>query len=143
MATLAPRHAAVLALGLAAAFLIQAGRAEAAGSYWRCELDRVVVISNSSAARCEFLLRATVRYEQLLTDLVRWEAEATFKPLRLYSLTRADAREAMYTDKELDERTFPGIRSKYLPDAQSNVATIVDVGGDDPLQSVLFLYSQS
>jgi hypothetical protein len=142
MATLALRHAALLAWGLAT-LLSHPGRAEAAGPYWRCERDRVTVISNSSAARCEFLLRATVRYEQLLTDLVRWEAEATFKPLRLYSLTRADAREVMYTEKESDERTFPGIRSKYLPDSESNVAAIVAVDGDEPLQSVLFLYGQS
>ncbi|HEY7641122.1 MAG TPA: hypothetical protein VH814_15450 [Steroidobacteraceae bacterium] len=143
MATLAARHASLLALGVAATLLINAGRAEAAGPYWRCEMDRVTVIANGSANRCGVLLRATVRYEQLLTELVRWDAETIFKPLRLYSLTRGDAREVMYTEKELAERTFPGIRSKYLPDSDSNVATIVDVGGDDPLQSVLFLYGQS
>ena len=145
MATRARRHTALLALGWAATFLIHASRAEAAAPYWRCELDRVTVISNSSATRCELLLRATLRYEQVLTDLVRWEADATIKPLRLFSLTRADAREVMYTEKELDQqaRTRSVIRSKYLPDAEVNVATLVDVGGDEPLQSVLFMYGQS
>lgn len=145
MATLAPRHAALLASGLAATLLIHAGRAEAAGSYWRCELDRVSVIANGSAARCELLLHATLRYEQLLTELVRWAPDATIKPLRFYSLTRGDAREVMYTEKELDAqtRTRSTIRSKYLPDADFNVAAIVDIDGDEPMQSVLFLYGQS
>jgi hypothetical protein len=126
-------------------FSIQASRAEAAASYWQCALDRVTVISNSSATRCEILLRAALRYEQVLAELVRWEADATIKPLRLYSLTRADAREVMYTQKELNDqtRTRSVIRSKYLPDSELNVATIVDVDGDEPLQSVLFMYGQS
>jgi hypothetical protein len=52
----------MLALGLAATLSIHAGRVEASASYWRCGQDRVTVISNSSAARCENLLRATHRY---------------------------------------------------------------------------------
>lgn len=145
MATLAPRHAALLASWLAATLLIHTGCAEAAGTYWRCELDRVTVIANGSAVRCELLLHATLRYEQLLTELVRWAPDATIKPLRFYSLTRGDARDVMYTEKELDEqaRTRSTIRSKYLPDAELNVATIVDIDGDEPMQSVLFLYGQS
>lgn len=145
MATLAPRPAALFASWLAATLLIHTGRAEAAGSYWRCGLDRVTVMANGSAARCELLLHATLRYEQLLTELVRWTPDAAIKPLRFYSLTRADAREVMYTEKELDEqtRTRSTIRSKYLPDAELNVASIVDIDGDEPMQSVLFLYGQS
>jgi hypothetical protein len=143
MATLAPRPAALLALGLAATFSIHADRAEAAAPYWRCEVDRVTVVSNSSAARCEALLRATLRYEQVLTELVRWKADMSINPLRLYSLTRADAREVMYTDEEQDARVRAGIRSKYMPGAKSNIASIIDVDGDEPLQSVLFLYGQS
>lgn len=143
MATLAPRPAALLALGLAVTFSICAGRAEAAASYWRCGLDRVTVISNSSAARCESLLRATLRYEQVLAELVRWEADMTINPLQVYSLTRADARDVMYTEEEQDARARLAIRSKYVPGAQFNIATIIDVDGDEPLQSVLFLYGQS
>jgi hypothetical protein len=145
MATLAPQHAALLGLGLAATFLIHAGRAEAAGSYWKCELDRVTVISNGSAERCELLLRATLRYEQLLAELAGWQSDDSMLPLRLYSLRRADAREVMYTEKELDvqARTRSMIRSKYLPAAEFNVATIVDVNGDEPLRSALFMYGQS
>jgi hypothetical protein len=143
MATLAPPHAALLALGLAATFSIQADRAEAAAPYWRCEQDRVTVVSNSSAARCESLLRATLRYEQVLAELARWEAGMTINPLRLYSLTRTDARDVMYTQEEQDVRVRAGIRSKYMPGAKFNIATIVDVDGDEPLQSVLFLYGQS
>jgi hypothetical protein len=145
MATLAPRHALLLASGLAATFLMHASRAEAAGSYWRCGLDRVTVISNSSATRCELLLQATLRYEQLLAELAGLKADDSILPLRLYSLTRADAREVMYTEKERDEqaKTRSVIRSKYMPAADFNVASIVDVGGDEPLQSVLFMYGQS
>jgi hypothetical protein len=143
MATLARRHAVLLALGLAATLPIHASRAEAAAPYWRCQLDRVTVVSNSSAARCENLLRATVRYEQVLAELARWQGDMTINPLRLYSLTRADAREVIYTEAEQDARTRAGIRSKYMPGAEFNIATIVDVDGDEPLQSVLFLYGQS
>jgi hypothetical protein len=127
---------------MAATLSIHTGRAAAAAPYWRCEVDRVMVISNSSAARCESLLRATLRYEQVLAELVRWEANMSINPLRLYSLTRADAREVMYTEQE-DARVRAGIRSKYMPGAEFNIATIVDVDGDEPLQSVLFLYGQS
>lgn len=143
MATGAPRHAALLALGLTATFSMHAGRVEAAATYWRCGQDRVTVISNSSAVRCETLLRATLRYEQVLAELVRWQADMTINPLQLYSLTRADARAVMYTESEQDARTRSGIRSKYVPGAQFNLATIVDVDGEEPLQSVLFLYGQS
>jgi hypothetical protein len=143
MATLAPRHAALLASGLAVTFSMRAERADAAAPYWRCELDRVVVVSNSSAARCETLLRATLRYEQVLAELVRSDSGVSSNPLRLYSLTRADAREVMYTEEEQDARVRAGIRSKYIPGAGSNIGTIVDVDGDEPLQSVLFLYGQS
>lgn len=142
MAKVAPREAALLALALAAVLSIQAGRAEAA-TYWRCELDRVTVVSNSSAARCEYLLRAALRYEQVLSELVRWDADMSINPLRLYSLTRADARAVMYTEEEQDASVRAGIRSKYMPGAQFNIATIVDMDGDEPLQSVLFLYGQS
>jgi hypothetical protein len=133
----------LLALGLATTFSMHAGRAEAAAPYWRCGQDRVTVISNSSAASCETLLPATLRNEQELAEIVRWEADMTINPLQLYSLTRADARAVMYTDSEHEARTRLGIRSKYVPGAEFNIATIVDVDGDEPLQSVLFLYGQS
>lgn len=140
---MASRHAALLALGLAATFALHAGRAEASAPYWRCSVDRVTVISNDSAARCEALLRATLRYEQVLAELVRWEADTTINPLRVYSLSRADARDVMYTEEERDARTRSAIRSRYVPGAEFNIAAIVDVDGEEPLQSVLFLYGQS
>lgn len=144
MARLAPRHSALLGLGLSV-LLLHASSAAATGSYWQCEQDRVMVISNSSAARCELLLRATLRYDQLLAELAGWKSDEAMLPLRLYSLTRSDARAVMYNRKELDEqaRTRSVIRSKYLPAAEFNVAAIVDVDGDEPLRSVLFMYGQS
>jgi len=145
LANLASRHAAVLALGLAATSLIATSRAEAAAQYWRCELDRVAVISNSSATRCELLLRATLRYEHLLSELAGWQPDESLTPLRLYSLSRADAKEFLLSEKQLGEeiRTRRLIHSRYLPGQELNIAAIVDLGGDEPLQSVLNLYGQS
>ena len=136
---------ALAALSLTVSGLIVAGRAEAAASYWRCGLDRVTVVSNGSAARCEILLRATIRYEQVLTELVGWEPDASILPLNLYSLTRADAKQIMFTTGQLAEqtRTRTVTYSKYLPGQDLNIASMVDVGGDEPLQSLLFIYGQS
>jgi hypothetical protein len=144
MGNLPSRHAAQLALAVAAISLIATGRVEAAAQYWRCELGRVSVVSNSSATRCELLLRATLRYEQLLSELVGMQLDESLTPLRLYSLTRADAREYMFTQKELDEevRTRQAIHSRSMPGLELNVLSIVDLGGDEPLQSALNLYSQ-
>jgi hypothetical protein len=134
---------ALLAFALAVTSLIATGRAEAADQYWRCELGRVSVVSNSSATRCELLLRATLRYEQLLSELVGMQLES-ITPLRLYSLTRVDAREYMFTEKELGDqvRTRQAIHSRSMPGLELNVLSIVDLGGDEPLQSALNLYSQ-
>ena len=144
MADLTSRYAALLALGLAATSLIATTRAEAAAQYWRCELGRVAVISNSSATRCELLLRATLRYEQLLSELIGMQLDESFTPLRLYSVARTDAREYMFTEKELGEqvRTRQAIHSRSMPGLELNVLSIVDLGGDEPLQSVFNLYGQ-
>jgi hypothetical protein len=144
MANLAPRPAALLGLGLLATSLMTTPRTEAADQYWRCELARVAVISNSSPTRCELLLRATVRYEQLLSELIGMQLDESITPLRLYSLTRADAREYMFTEKELSDqvRTRQAIHSRSMPGLELNVLSIVDLGGDGPLQSALNLYSQ-
>jgi hypothetical protein len=136
---------ALLAYGLALISLAAAGRAEAAAAqYWRCELGRVTVVSNSSATRCELLLRATLRYEQLLSELVGMQLDESLTPLRLYSVTRADAREYMFTQKELGDqvRTRQAIHSRSMPGLELNVLSLVDLGGDEPLQSALNLYSQ-
>ena len=144
MADLTSRHAALLALGLAVTPLIATTRAEAAAQYWRCDLGRVAVVSNSSATRCELLLRATLRYEQLLSELTGIELDESLTPLRLYSLPRADAREYMFTEKELGDqvRTRQVINSRSLPGLDLNFLSLVDLGGDEPLQSVFNLYAQ-
>jgi hypothetical protein len=136
---------ALFALSLTISTLIIAGRAQAAAAYWRCGLDRVTVISNGSAVRCEILLRETIRYEQVLAELVGWEPDASILPLNLYSLTRGDAKQVMFTAGQLAEqtRTRTVTYSKYLPGLDLNIASIVDVGGDEPMQSLLFIYGQS
>jgi hypothetical protein len=130
---------------LLAAWLLTVNHAEAATSYWRCSLDRLTVITNGSAARCERLIRTTVRYEQLLVELTGAEPETPMPPLTLYSLTRGEAKQAMYTDQQLAEqaRTRRYTTSKYLPGPDLDIAAIVDDGGDESLQSVLFIYGQS
>ena len=144
MADLTSRYAALLAWGLAATSVIATTHAEAAAQYWRCELGRVAVVSNSSATRCELLLRATLRYEQLLSELIGMQLDESLTPLRLYSLARADAREYMFTEKEIGEqvRTRQAIHSRSMPGLELNVLSIVDLGGDEPLQSVFNLYGQ-
>jgi hypothetical protein len=51
----------------------------------------------------------------------------------------------MYTEQQLAEqaRTRRYTTSKYLPGPDFDVAAIVDEGGDESLQSVLFIYGQS
>jgi hypothetical protein len=138
------RRAALLALGLAATSMLATTRAEAAEKYWRCELGRVAVVANSSATRCELLLRATLRYEQLLSELIGIQLDESLTPVRLYSVAHADAREYMFTEKELSEqvRTRQAIHSRSMPGLELNVLSIVDLGGDEPLQSVFNLYGQ-
>jgi hypothetical protein len=130
---------------LVAVCLATAGSAEAATPYWRCSLDRLTVITNGSAARCERLIRTTVRYEQLLIDLTGSEPETPLPPLTLYSLTRADAKQRMFTEPQLAEqvRTRRYTHSKYLPGPDLDIAAIIDEGGDESLLSVLFMYGQS
>jgi hypothetical protein len=72
-----------IGLILVAVCLAAWNHAEAATSYWRCSLDRLTVITNGSAARCERLLRTTARYEQLLIELTGWESDTTMRPLTL------------------------------------------------------------
>lgn len=133
-----------IGLVLIAAWLATWSHAQAATPYWKCSLDRLTVITNGSAARCERLIRTTARYEQLLIELTGWESDTTLRPLTLYSLTRPDARQRMFTEKQLAEqtRTRRNTYSKYLPGPELNIAAIIDEGGDESLQSVLFIYGQ-
>jgi hypothetical protein len=139
-------HCMRVVLALIATWLLTTSNAEAATAYWRCSLDRLTVITNGSAARCERLIRTTARYEQLLIELTGWEPETTMRPLTLYSLTRPDAKQRMFTEKQLVEQTRArrNTYSKYLPGPDLNIAAIIDEGGgDESLQSVLFIYGQS
>jgi hypothetical protein len=128
-----------------AACLITPRGVVAATPYWRCSLDRLTVITNGSAARCERLLRTTLRYEQLLVELTGGDPETSMPPLTLYSLTRADAKQRMFTEAQLAEqaRTRRYITSKYLPGPDVNIAAIIDEAGDESLLSALFIYAQS
>lgn len=119
-------------------------RVWAAPAYWRCGMDRIVVVTNSSAARCERLIRAVVRYEEILVELAGLEVDSALPPFTLYSVTREDAKRFMFTEEQLEEqrRTRILTYSKYLPGADDNAAAFVDEAGDESFQSILFLYGQ-
>ncbi|HKE87354.1 MAG TPA: hypothetical protein VKB50_26540 [Vicinamibacterales bacterium] len=137
------RHSTSLLL-LAACLLLGA-QANAAAQYWRCGNGRVTVISNSSAERCERLARYVLTFERAVIELVGWERDLELEPLTFYSLTRTDAKEVMFTQQDLVNQVKEHMTtySKFLPDVDYHVAVIMDVGGDEPLESVMFLYGHS
>jgi hypothetical protein len=147
-----PKHGArclslitrIVLLAIAVCVIAPRG-AVAATPYWQCSLDRLTVITNGSAARCERLLHTTLRYEQMLTELTGGDPETSMPPLKLYSLTRADAKQRMFTERQLAEqtRTRRYTTSKYLPGPDVNIAVIIDEPGDQSLLSALFIYAQS
>ena len=112
--------------------------------YWRLSTDRLTVVSNSSAKRCERLAASIIRFEQILFELTGWDPELALTPLRFFSLTREDAKAVLLSDAERTrlarERVL--IHSKTLPGPESDVVAIMDIGGDEPLQSALFLHGQ-
>ena len=117
--------------------------AESAAQYWRLSSGRLTVISNSSAQRCQRLAASVVRFDQLLFELAGWEPDVALPPLQFYSLDRAAAKAVLLTESERDKKNHSVvIHSKWLPGAEFDIAAIVDIGGDEPLQSVLFMYGQ-
>jgi hypothetical protein len=116
---------------------------DSATPYWRLSSGRLTVISNSSAQRCQRLAASVMRFEQVLFELAGWEPDFTLAPLHFYSLDRGDARTVLLTESEREKKNNSiVIHSKWLPGAEFDIAAIVDIGGDEPLQSVLFMYGQ-
>ena len=121
----------------------QSASGDSATPYWRLSSGRLTVISNSSGQRCQRLAASVVRFEQVLIELAGWEPDFTLAPLRFYSLARGDARTVLLTESEREKKNNSiVIHSKWLPGAEFDIAAIVDIGGDEPLQSVLFMYGQ-
>jgi hypothetical protein len=111
--------------------------------YWRLDAGRLTVISNSSAQRCQRLAASVMRFEQVLFELAGWEPDLALAPLHFYSLDRGDSRTVLLTDAERQQKSNNiVIHSKWMPGAEFDIAAIVDIGGDEPLQSVLFMYGQ-
>jgi hypothetical protein len=120
--------------------------AHAETSYWRLTTDRITVVSNGSARRCNKLATQFIAFERLLRDLADFDADFEFPPLAVYSLSEADARRVFLSADDKREQSASDMRifSKYLPGRDVNVAAIVDIdGGDQALQSLLLLYAQS
>jgi hypothetical protein len=136
----APLLAAILALGLA---WPEYSHADKETPYWRFNAGRLTVISNSSAERCRRLAAAVLRFEQVLFELAGWEPDLALAPLRFYSLDRSDAKAVLLSPSEREQKNNSiVIHSKWLPGDEFDIAAIVDIGGDEPLQSVLFMYAQ-
>jgi len=85
-----------------------------------------------------------MRFEQLVGEYAQWEPGFQPPPIIAYSLSDADARRALLsdTDRRDQSRKNMTIYSKYLPGPDFNIVAVVDVGGDDPIQSVLLLYAE-
>lgn len=112
--------------------------------YWKCGKDRVSVVANGGAQRCERLLGTFIRYEEILLDLAGLESGTSLPPLALYQLTRDDAQRYMFSEAERKEqrRTRYITYSKYRPRSDGVVAIALDDGSDEPIQSLLFLHGQ-
>jgi hypothetical protein len=135
---------AILALTLALTLVWpRFAHADRETPYWRLDAGRLSVISNSSAQRCQRLAASVIRFEQVLFELAGWESDLTLAPLHFYSLDRGDARTVLLTENEREQKSNNiVIHSKWMPGAEFDIAAIVDIGGDEPLQSVLFMYGQ-
>lgn len=117
------------------------GLAEAATSYWRVTTDRMSVVSDANARRCERLAMHFIRLEQLVGELSAWESDFELTPMAVFSVSRSDAREHFLTDQ--DRADFQRqVYSKFLPHERLNIAAIVNTGSEEPLQSALLMYAQ-
>jgi hypothetical protein len=136
--------AALMLEAMLIAALIWPGQAHAddVKPYWRLQSGRLTVISNSSAQRCQRLAASVLRFQEVLFQLAGWEPELGLAPLHFYSLDRTDARSVLLSDRDRLQQNNIIIHSKWLPGAEFDVAAIADIGGDEPLQSVLFMYGQ-
>jgi hypothetical protein len=112
--------------------------------YWRLSTDGLTVISDGSARRCEKLAFQFLRFQRLLRELADLDEDFSFAPLTVYSLSENDARRVLLTDADKKQQSAQNIRifSKYLPGTDLSIAAIVDIGGDEPLQSVLLTYAR-
>jgi hypothetical protein len=121
-------------------------RAHADTTYWRLSTDRVTVVSNGSAKRCQRLAAQFLSFERVLRGLAGLDEDSQLTPIAVYSLSEADAERVFLSAADRQQQDARRIRiySKYLPGRDLNVAAIVDVNGvDEPLQSVLLLYAES
>jgi hypothetical protein len=122
-----------------------APRAHADTAYWRLSTDRITVISNGSAKRCERLATQFLTFERVLRELAGLDEDSQLTPVSIYSLSEADARRVFLSDADKRQQDARNTRiySKYFPGRDVNVAAIVDANGiDEPLQSVLLLYAE-
>lgn len=139
---MAIRHVAGLAIALVVC--LNASPASAEASYWKCSSDHLTVIAHSAPARCERLLGEWLRYEEVFVDLAGLEPDSALPAVTLYYLHRDDAKRYMFTEEELQEqrRARSSMHSRYFYGDEANFAVAMDQGGDEPLQSLLFLHGQ-
>jgi hypothetical protein len=119
--------------------------AQGATAYWRITTDRMSIVSDASAKRCERLATQFTRLEQLMAELSNWDSDFEPTPLAIFSVSKADSRRYFLSTDERRRESQQGMRiySKFLPGRDLNMAAIVNVGTEEPLQSALLLYAQS
>jgi hypothetical protein len=124
--------------------LFSAARADA--PYWRVTVDRVTVIANGNARRCNRFALQFIAFERILRDLANLDPDYEPLPIRIYSLNVNDAYRYFYTEAEIRKQRAEEsvIFSKYRPDGDFILAAIVDEGGiEEPWQSIMLMHAQS
>lgn len=145
---LRPRRSSALLPRLAAAallFVLPGGTASAA-TYYRTTLDRITVMSNVSARRCERLAARFIAFERVLLQLMDEDANAELLPVAIYELDSRDALRRLFSPEEASQMLASGrlTYSKFLPGSDFHLAVMIaGLYGDEPLQSALTFYAQT
>src|SRR5688572_15872968 len=96
------RMTILLSIVLAAAWAtLFTSAAHAEAPYWRVTVDRVTVIANGNARRCNRFALQFIAFERILRDLANLDPDYEPLPVRIYSLNVNDAYRYFYTEAEI------------------------------------------
>lgn len=135
----------ILPVAVATLFAFPSGDASAA-TYHRTTLDRITVMSNGGARRCERLASRFIAFERVVLQLMGEDGGAELLPVAIYELDSRDAIHRLFGRAEAQQMLASGriTYSKFLPGADFHLAvTIAGLYGDEPLQSALMFYAQT
>jgi hypothetical protein len=122
------------------------GRAEADTSYWGLATDRVTVMSNASAKRCQRIAAELLSFERVLRELAALDEDSQFAPMTIYSLSADDFSSALFSEADRRQGELRRVQtfSKFFGGPGGNMAAITEFNGiDEPLQSVFLLYGET